>query len=280
MGGGVPTQAWTLGFASFPLPAEGGKSGLCYFMFRPPVAACPGPGLSLSSLRMNSLRPTILRLSAIALSLIALPAHAAEDQQFWLQTIAQGPISGDIVYFAEVQSRFGNGMDGLDQMLLRPAIGVKLSDRLTIYQGYAYVRTPQPGGGETREHRGFQQINWSLGKLAGGPLSSRTRMEQRWLSNGDDMAWRLRQMLRLAVPLSGNTGGVSALAYAEGFVALNDTDWGARKGFDRLRSFAGLEVPVAGKSTIELGYLNQYVKNRGRADDVDHVLLLTLQLRH
>ena len=62
-------------------------------------------------------------------------------------------------------------------------------------------------------------------------------------------------------------------------MALNDTDWGARKGFDRLRSFAGLEVPVAGKATVEVGYLNQYVKNRGRADDVDHVLLVTLQLR-
>ena len=40
-----------------------------------------------------------------------------------------------------------------------------------------------------------------------------------------------------------------------------------------------LELPLAGKSTMELGYLNQYVKNRGRADDVDHVLLVTLQLR-
>ncbi|RJG55087.1 DUF2490 domain-containing protein [Sphingobium terrigena] len=228
---------------------------------------------------MNSLRQTVLRLSTLFTAMAALPAHGAEDEQLWLQTIAQGPISGDIVYFAEVQSRFGRDMDGLDQMLLRPAIGVKLSDRLTVFQGYAYVRTPRSGGGDTREHRSFQQINWSLGKVAGGPLSSRTRIEQRWVSSGDDMGWRLRQWLRLAVPLTGKPGGVSALTYAEGLVALNDTDWGARKGFDRLRSFAGLELPFAGKSTVEVGYLNQYVKNRGRADDVDHVLLVTLQLR-
>lgn len=228
---------------------------------------------------MSSLRQTIFGLFALCTAMAVFPAHAAEDEQIWLQAIAQGPVSGDIVYFAEIQSRFGRDMGGLDQMLLRPAIGVKLSDRLTVFQGYAYVRTPQSGGGETREHRSFQQINWSLGKVARGPLSSRTRLEQRWVSGGDDMGWRLRQMIRLAVPLTERSGGVSALAYAEGFVALNDTDWGARDGFDRLRSFAGLEMPLAGKSTMEVGYLNQYVKNRGRADDVDHVLLVTLQLR-
>lgn len=227
---------------------------------------------------MRAMCKTIFPLLAM---MAVTPASAAtDDEQFWLQTIGQGRITGDLVYFAEVQSRFGSGMDGLDQMLIRPAIGVKLSPRLTVYQGYAYVRTPRPGGGETREHRSFQQINWSLGRVAGGPLSSRTRVEQRWLSSGDDMGWRVRQMLRLAVPLGKGPGGVSALGYAEGFAALNDTDWGARKGFDRLRSFAGLELPIAGKSTVEVGYLNQYVNNRGRADDSDHVLLVTLQLRH
>lgn len=230
---------------------------------------------------MHAIRPTLWAVAAafLGLAFAVRPAGAAEDEQAWLQIVAQGPVSGDLVYFAEVQSRFGSGIGGLDQMLLRPAIGVKLSDRLTLFQGYAYVRTPQAGGGDTREHRSFQQLNWSLGRVAGGPASSRTRLEQRWLSHGRDSGWRLRQMLRLAVPLSGGTGGIAALGYAEGFVALNDTDWGARKGLDRVRSFAGVELPLAGKSTIELGYLNQYVKNRGRADDVDHVASISLQLR-
>jgi hypothetical protein len=221
-------------------------------------------------------------LSFIPLVMLGLATAraATHDEQLWFQAIGQGTISGDLVYFAEIQSRFGNSMDGLDQMLIRPAIGVKLSDRLAVYQGYAYVRTPQAGGGETHEHRSFQQINWSLGRLAGGSLSSRSRIEQRWLSNGEDMGWRLRQMLRLAVPMREEVKGPAALVYAEGFVALNDTDWGARRGFDRLRSFAGIELPMSGKSTIEVGYLNQYTKNRGRTDDMDHVLLLTLQLRH
>jgi len=229
---------------------------------------------------MMKLRRLLQFLFPLAMAGLSPAQAATDDEQFWFQAIGQGSISGNFVYFAEIQSRFGNSMDGLDQMLIRPAIGVKLFDRLAVYQGYAYVRTPQAHGDETHEHRSFQQVNWSLGRLAGGPISSRSRVEQRWLSNGEDMGWRLRQMLRLAVPMHDKARGPAALVYAEGFAALNDTDWGARKGFDRLRSFAGVELPMSGKSTVELGYLNQYVKNRGRADDMDHVLLLTLQLRH
>lgn len=225
---------------------------------------------------------TMLRAILFFLIVVTMtPAHAAtDDEQFWFQAIGQGSIRGDLVYFAEVQSRFGRDRAGLDQMLIRPAIGMKLSDTITVYQGYAHVRTPRTGGGNTREHRSFQQLSWSLGQVLGRRASSRTRLEQRWLSTGDDMGWRLRQMLRLAVPIGGGDAGVAVLAYAEGFFALNDTDWGARSGFDRARGFAGLELPMAGKSTVEIGYLNQYANNRGRPDDVDHALLVTLQLRH
>lgn len=215
-----------------------------------------------------------------ALSPLSSPAHAQvrEDGQIWFQAVAQGPVAGDLVYFAELQSRFSAHSTVLAQMLIRPAIGVKLTDGLAVYQGYASVRTPTTGGGETQEHRSFQQINWSLGRPAGVALSSRTRIEQRWLSNGGDLGWRLRQMVRGALPL-GQGGKVSLIGSAEVFVALNDTDWGARGGFDRLRTFAGLELPLSGKSTIELGYLNQYAAAPAGPDRMDHVAAVNLMLR-
>jgi hypothetical protein len=228
-----------------------------------------------------SRRPSILVLSALLAGLpLALPAHAEarHDEQVWLQAIAQGPVTGDIVYFAEVQSRFGNGASQLSQMLIRPAIGAKLSERVSVYQGYGNVRTPIAGGGETREHRSFQQVNWSLGRPGDVSLSSRTRLEQRWLSNGGDVGWRLREMVRGAVPL-GSDGKVALLAWGEVFVALNDTDWGARGGLDRLRGFAGLELPMSGKSTVEVGYLNQFVKLPDGRRQMDHAAAISLMLR-
>lgn len=218
--------------------------------------------------------------AAAAAVLTAAPASAQvrEDGQVWFQTVAQGPIAGDLVYFAELQPRFSADSAALAQMLIRPAVGVKLGDKVTLYQGYANVRTPQAGGGETRENRSFQQLNWALGAPGGVAVTSRTRLEQRWLSSGSDLGWRLRQMIRGAVPLKQG-GKVKLIGSAEVFVALNDTDWGARGGFDRIRSFAGVELPLSGKSTVELGYLNQYVSTRTGPDQMDHVAAINLMLR-
>lgn len=67
--------------------------------------------------------------------LLAAPARAEvrEDGQVWFQAVAQGQVAGDLVYFAELQPRFSADSSVLAQMLIRPAIGVKLTDRLTVY---------------------------------------------------------------------------------------------------------------------------------------------------
>lgn len=223
----------------------------------------------------------IVALSAAFVALaLGLPARAetSQDEQIWVQFVAQGPVAGKVVYLAELQPRYGNNASGLAQMIIRTAIGVKVSDRVTIYQGYANARTPAVGRADTVENRSFQQISWSLGNPGGVALSTRTRLEQRWLSTGDDMGWRLRQSVRAAVPFEEG-GKVKLLGSVEVFVALDDTDWGARSGLDRVRSFAGVELPFSGKSTIELGYLNQYVNGANGRDQMDHVAALNLVLR-
>lgn len=223
------------------------------------------------------------RLALATATLFASPlAHAetTQDEQAWINLTAMGPISGDVVYFAEFQPRVGDGISRLDALLLRGAVGVKLSRSATLYQGYAHVITPVDGGRDINEERSFQQLNLALGKPFGGELSSRTRLEQRWRSDGSDVGWRLREMIRYEHPLKAGSDAVNALVYAEGFVAFNDTDWGARSGFDQLRSFVGAEVGLPGASTLELGYLNQTIdQTRGRTR-MNHVASVTLFYRH
>jgi len=150
---------------------------------------------------------------------------------------------------------------------------------MTVYQGYARVISHPAGRPTIKEDRSFQQLSWIWGRPWGGELSSRTRMEQRWRSDGDDMGWRFREMVRLEVPFQPG-GRVAALGYAEAFVALNDTAWGAKAGFDQLRSFVGTEIGVGGRSTIELGYLNHLVNSPRGADRMNHVISFALFFRH
>ena len=227
------------------------------------------------------MRRLILSLSALA-SCLGAPAHAetSQDEQFWLNLTSMGSIKDDLVYFAEIQPRVGDGISRIDQALFRGAIGWKFSPSVTLYQGFAHIVVPVESGKDVNEERSFQQINWTLGKPWAGELSTRTRLEQRWRSDGDDMGWRLREMLRYEKPLNPGSDALNALVYAEGFVALNDTDWGVRGGFDQLRSFIGAEVGLPGASTLEVGYLNQVINQRGGDTRVNHVASVTLFFRH
>jgi hypothetical protein len=220
-----------------------------------------------------------LLLAPALLAATPLAAQTTNDAQVWVNASAFGSIGKRIVYFAEVQPRTGDGVARLDQLLLRPAIGVRLSERVSVYQGYARVLTYIGEGAERREHRSFQQISWTLPQGPRAELQSRTRLEQRWRADGQDMGIRLREMIRGEIAFAPSGKGVRALAFAELFVGLDRTDWGQPRGFDQLRSFAGVEVPVAGRSTIELGYLNQIVDQPGRAVRMNHIAAVNLFYR-
>lgn len=217
------------------------------------------------------------------LCLVASGARAAadpvQDGQLWINTTLFGSV-GDVAFFAEAQPRIGSGISRLDQLILRPAVGWKVNESLTLYQGYAYVEDHGTPGRVSIEDRSFQEINWKISEIAGVKVSSRTRFEQRWQSGGRDVGFRLRENLRFARPLTEAKDSISAVGWTELFVALNDADWGPRAGFDRIRTFVGLELPIGGQSTVEFGYLNQTARAPARGIELDHILSLNLFVRN
>lgn len=217
-------------------------------------------------------------LAALAL-LVPGIAHAETDEAVWVNVTAQGTIKDKLVYFAEVQPRVNDGAAELRQLLLRSAIGIKLNDKVSIYQGYARV-VDYGAGGDQLENRSFQQLTWNVAKGSWGELQSRTRVEQRFVEGSSDVGIRLRHMARWELPLEKKARSVGALAWAEGFVAVNDTDWGARGGVDQVRLFGGAEIPLFGASTLEAGYMAQIANLPGGRSRVRHIASLTFQLRH
>lgn len=211
----------------------------------------------------------------------AVRAAPNQDDQIWVSLQALGPVYKRLLYFVEIQGRssgeFANA--NLGQVLMRPAIGFQVHQRLALYLGYAWVYNRASSGPNPSEDRVYAQISWSIGSLGTASLSSRTRIECRVRSDGDEAAWRARSMLRLVVPLLGERKWLRPLVYAEGFANLNDAAWGPVQGFDQLRAFGGLEIPIFGTSTIEAGYLNQYINFAKGTNQMNHVFFFSMLFR-
>lgn len=212
---------------------------------------------------------------------IAAPVRAqtTHDEGAWINATVMGPVDGRVVFFAEVQPRINDGVSRLTQLLLRPAIGYAISDDLTIYQGYARVIDTVENGPDLKEDRLFQQVTWNVGRIGKLEVQSRTRLEERWRSDGDGMSLRVRQMMRFEYPLAPGKRRVAALGWSEVFVGLKSARWGGIDGFDQLRTFAGVEIPLPGTSTLEAGYLNQTRDAPERRVNMVHVAALTLFVR-
>lgn len=220
-----------------------------------------------------------MRHLLFATALVAAPAAAqtAQDEQLWLNLTVTGRVTGKLAYMIDVQPRFGDGVSRLETLIVRSAIGWQISPRVGVFQGYARVLSPVDGGRDRTEDRSFQQVLWTI-RPGATEVWSRTRLEQRMASTGAETGWRLRQMIRFETPLGRGTP-VKALGWGEGFLALNATDWGVRRGFDQVRAFAGVEVPVEGRTTVELGYLNQTINDPGGRRRMRHAASMTLFVR-
>ena len=202
-------------------------------------------------------------------------ADTIEDGRIWLNLNAQGAIGDtNFNWYAELQPRWREEGEKFDQLLLRPGIFYKLDAKSSVWFGYAKV-VNHPDGKPTREeNRLWQQYSYSFDKIGSVAIQSRTRLEQRRLENASDTEHRLRQMIKLSMPLSFSPN-VSAVVSDEYFVKLNNTDWGGKSGFDQNRLFLGLGYKFDNHTKLEAGYLNQYV-NTSTVDRMNHVLSTTV----
>lgn len=205
-------------------------------------------------------------------------AETVDDAGLWTVLNATGDLNrhdtdGRWKWWFDGQMRFFEDNDGFGQSLFRPGVGYKLTDKMTVWSGYAWVHTEPNPAPDTEEHRIWEQITWSH-KFDPTTLDLRSRFEQRFLETGDDTGLRFRQQVALRRPL-GFAPNFTWVGWDEFFFHLNDTDWGADAGFDQNRAFLGVGWKPSPEHTwrIETGYLNQFIDRSGGADNVDNHLL-------
>lgn len=207
------------------------------------------------------------------------PAHAAtaDDFQVWTSLNLGTNLSNRVVANLELSARLTEDSSRIGVAILRPMIGYKVSDALTLHIGYAHQTTINQGAPNTDENRFFQQTNWRIGKIGRATLNSRTRIELRTVEGARDSGWRVRERLQLQLPLKAK--GTSLILSSEALFALNSTDWGARAGFEQMRNFIGVSLPLGKAFTLETGFQHRYQYRAGRPDRSDFIVPVTINVK-
>lgn len=207
--------------------------------------------------------------------LCAVPGHAG-DNQLWTAIVIDGPVAPDsrLLAWFDGHARFRDDASELGVSIIRPGIGYRAAPGLDLWAGYARVTT-QLDGPDIKENRAWQQASFSAGRLFGGSLSGRSRLEQRFRSTGDDVGHRFRQFFRWSRPLNSD---FSLVLWDELFLALNTTDWGQRDGFDQNRLFVGGAWHIAESIRLDAGYLHNRLGRSG-GKRTNHNLSLSLFFR-
>ncbi len=218
-----------------------------------------------------------------------LPAVAAragdprEGDQIWAMALAQGgfgfvhPRLERVRGWLELQGRWRSFGESYETGFFRPALGYAISERVTLFAGFALVENDPARQKPFTELRPWQQLTWtpSIGQVA---LQSRTRLEQRLRQ--ENLGWRLRELIKASVPIPGSER-IYLAAYDELFFDLDDTPWGQRRGFRQNRFFVGpgFRLDPDRRVALEVGYLNQWLDLR-REDRLNHVLSLNVFLNY
>ncbi|WP_342375282.1 DUF2490 domain-containing protein [Myxococcus stipitatus] len=219
-------------------------------------------------------------LLALVGLLLVIPASAVEarpvssEAQLWYTVSAQGNIAEPFAYYLEAQPRVSE-QDG--RVIFRSAAGVRALQDLSFWLGYAWIPIWNWTEGQALrqgESRWFQQALFTprFGELK---TTARARLEQRFLPGTTEVSHRARLMLRGSYPLASEPR-LSFIVWDEAFFHLNTVEGGPQRGFDMNRAFVGAGWKLGAHSSIEVGYLNAYVRRpSSRTDQLIHALAVS-----
>ena len=207
----------------------------------------------------------------LLLAPVAAAQGFAQEPQAWLGAFANGPVAGRVMGWADVQLRLGFSSPTQTALLVRPGLGYRVRDDMTVWVGYLWAPGWRDGVQTLSEHRLWQQWTWDLAHGSGAKFQVRSRFEQRFASG--DVGLRFRQFFRAqTAPL----GGFLLVAWDEIFLAFNDTRFGQRAGFDQNRLFVGVARKLNSRLRVEAGYFNQVLPRPGVPSPMRHAVALNV----
>lgn len=197
------------------------------------------------------------------------------DLGLWTPVYIKLPVTEKIITQLEINPRIQENVTHINQLLVRPSVGYQLTKNLSIWQGYAWVTNYIPDF--VSEQRIWQQILYEreIGRFI---LSTRSRLEERFIENIHGVPVRFRNMFRVQYALDKNKNWAFVI-YDEPFVNIGTHFQGPQSGIDQNRFFAGLNKKISDNASIEGGYLMQYLNQTSPVQDrLNHNIVVNLYI--
>jgi hypothetical protein len=124
----------------------------------------------------------LLCLVALMLNAPASFAGTTENAGTWLMAFGQGGFDESneslhrLRWWFDAQYRYQDDDSGFEQFIARPGLGYAVTERATLWVGYAWIATGRDAG-RSDEHRLWQQLTWSE-RYQSVSVLLRTRLEQ------------------------------------------------------------------------------------------------------
>jgi hypothetical protein len=199
---------------------------------------------------------TIGKVAAMALCTLSTTGASAGTIQPWPDVLVSTPVAKGWLLSGQIIGRIADD-NRPSQIETRIQAGHVFSKRITAWVGWAHFANYVINGPNSREDQLVEQLNWNLAATGPLRLTTRTRLEQRYIGGIDETSWRWRQQVRVTYALGGKAVPI-AVIWSEPFFALNRTVAQSHT-LDQLRTFVGIAVPISSHVDLECGYLNQRI---------------------
>jgi hypothetical protein len=224
------------------------------------------------------MRKAIIALILLIIYAASFANSTTHNFMLWPNFDWQDFTKSGIDYSLSLSTRFIDENPNFNQAVLKVGIGKSFDKNLALWIGYTFAPN-QPVGSNyfNIEQRSWQQISWNIINNHSLSIVSRSLLEQRYLTENPDVAWRLRQRLTLEPDsvLDFLPEGTAPIIYDEVFFDLNHPQWAGSNTVGQNRAFVGVSSRIHKMLVFQLGYLNQYIV--GRNSNVDnHIISLSL----
>jgi hypothetical protein len=218
--------------------------------------------------------PTWL-VSVLFLSIFSVQASAKVNNDFqnWSIITLNKQINDKWGASVELQNRLVGSLSTEGTFFIRPAIFYRVNKNISIWQGFAWNPTFQEQGYLNENHI-WQQV--AVNKdIHGVKFFAWNRLEERFIENADGTSIRDRIRIGAKIPIF-QLKTWKFITFDELFINLNEVNNGPAKGIDQNWIFTGVEKQINKNTTLEIGYLLNYLNRE--PEQLQHALNLNLNI--